>query len=113
MTFEDLEDTMKDLSDEQLFALRDIALTVKKLKNRITMGRPQFGCVQENHIWHDSPLRMRRRKAKEITQVAENPDSIKDLMLNPLLIQRELNNRSLFEFFKYFWDVISAEELEV
>lgn len=75
------------------------------------MGRPQFGCVQENHIWHDSPLRMRRRKAKEITQVAENPDSIKDLMLNPLLIQRELNNRSLFEFFKYFWDVISAEEL--
>ena len=32
VTFEDLEDTMKDLSDEQLFALRDIALTVKKLK---------------------------------------------------------------------------------
>lgn len=32
VTFEDLEDTMKDLSDEQLFSLRDIALTVKKLK---------------------------------------------------------------------------------
>lgn len=33
VTFEDLEETMKDLSDEQLNALKDIALTVKKLKS--------------------------------------------------------------------------------
>ena len=33
------------------------------------------------------------------------------LLQNPLLIQRELNNRSFFEFFVYFWDVISSETL--
>lgn len=75
------------------------------------MSRPQFGCVMDNRLWDDSLLRIRRRKAKDIVKDTENPDAIKDLMLNPILIQRELNNRSLFEFFKYFWDVISAEEL--
>lgn len=33
VTFEELEETMKDLSDEQLNALKEIALSVKKLKN--------------------------------------------------------------------------------
>ncbi len=41
--------------------------------------------------------------------------SKKKLMLealtNPLLIQRELNNRYFYEFFKYFWEVISSETL--
>ena len=34
-------------------------------------------------------------------------------LLNPLFIQKELNNRSFFEFFKYFWPEISNEELQL
>lgn len=75
------------------------------------MGKPEFGCVIGGSLMRGADLRVRRRKARKITRTVENPDTIKDLMLNPLIIQRELNNRSLFEFFKYFWDVISAEEL--
>ena len=39
-----------------------------------------------------------------------NLQNISDYDINPLLIQRELNNRSLYEFLKYFWDAISDEE---
>ncbi len=33
----------------------------------------------------------------------------RNAMKNPLLIQRELNNRSLFEFMKFFWSEYSTE----
>jgi hypothetical protein len=32
------------------------------------------------------------------------------LMQNPLAIQRELNNRSLYEFMQYFWDLVSPHK---
>lgn len=36
----------------------------------------------------------------------------KRIMGNPLLAQRELNNRSFFEFLKYMWPAISPERLQ-
>jgi len=33
----------------------------------------------------------------------------KELLKNPMIIRREINNRSLFEFVKYFWDCISND----
>lgn len=38
-----------------------------------------------------------------------NQERVKELLKNPLSIQRELNNRSLYEFIQYFWPVYSAQ----
>ena len=38
---------------------------------------------------------------------------MKKLIQNPALIRRELNNRSLYEFVQYFWDVISEDPLQL
>lgn len=45
--------------------------------------------------------------------VAERPDKIARInrvMQNPLLVIRELNNRSLYHFIEYFWPVISNQK---
>jgi predicted phage terminase large subunit-like protein len=39
-----------------------------------------------------------------------NQDRVQELLKNPLAIQRELNNRSLYEFLQYFWPVVSAHK---
>jgi predicted phage terminase large subunit-like protein len=36
-------------------------------------------------------------------------EQVKELLQNPLLITRELNNRSLYHFIQYFWPVYSAQ----
>lgn len=38
---------------------------------------------------------------------------IRQLLSNPLLIIREKHNRSFYEYFKYFWQDLSAEDLEL
>jgi predicted phage terminase large subunit-like protein len=38
-----------------------------------------------------------------------SPEIVKELLKNPLLITRELNNRSLYHFLKYFWPVYSSQ----
>ena len=35
-------------------------------------------------------------------------EQVKELLKNPLVITRELNNRSLYHFLQYFWPVVSA-----
>ena len=35
-------------------------------------------------------------------------DQIKELLKNPLIVTRELNNRSLYHFLEHFWPVVSA-----
>lgn len=65
--------------------------------------------VMGTTIWAKMPGRQRKEKAKEIKQLAG--DTLQDLIFHPLHIQRELNNRSFYEFFCYFWDVISNEKL--
>ena len=37
-------------------------------------------------------------------------DLLRMALENPLLVIREMNNRSLYEFIKYFWPVVSAHE---
>ena len=41
-------------------------------------------------------------------ETAISPEQVKELLKNPLLITRELNNRSLYHFLEYFWPVVSA-----
>lgn len=36
-------------------------------------------------------------------------ETVKELLKNPLLITRELNNRSLYHFLEYFWPVYSSQ----
>lgn len=38
-------------------------------------------------------------------------ETINKLLAKPILIQRELNNRSFYQFFRYFWPVYSTETL--
>ncbi len=47
-------------------------------------------------------VRTRESKAKRM----------REALLNPLAIQRELNNRSMYEFLQYFWPVISTHEFK-
>ena len=35
-------------------------------------------------------------------------EQVKELLKNPLVVTRELNNRSLYHFLQYFWPVVSA-----
>jgi predicted phage terminase large subunit-like protein len=44
---------------------------------------------------------------QELTTI--NSERVQELLKNPLGLQRELNNRSLYEFIKYFWPVYSAQ----
>jgi len=53
---------------------------------------------------------MKRTKAPKKKKISES-DLVVALLQNPGVIQRELNNRSFYEFFLYFWDVISSEKL--
>ena len=41
------------------------------------------------------------------TQISS--ETVKELLKNPLLITRELNNRSLYHFLEYFWPVYSSQ----
>lgn len=50
-----------------------------------------------------------RTKYKEVK--ASKQETTKLLLENPLLIQRELNNRKFYNFFQYFWSEISTDEL--
>jgi len=43
--------------------------------------------------------------------ISQLPDEMKKLISNPHLLQREINNRSFYEFVKYFWSEISTEKL--
>lgn len=49
---------------------------------------------------------MRTRKAHDLPR----EDQIRKLISNPLAVQRELNNRSLYEFIVYFWPEVSSLE---
>ncbi len=51
------------------------------------------------------------KKVRTKQAVIDNSWVVEHLIANPQLIQRELNNRSFFEFFKHFWKVVSTEEL--
>lgn len=53
---------------------------------------------------------MKRTKPPKKKKISES-DLVIALLQNPGVAQRELNNRSFFEFFLYFWDVISSEKL--
>ena len=57
-----------------------------------------------NNIPYEPDTMIRRTKKAKSYQ-------FDNAMVNPLHIQRELNKRSFFEFFKYFWDTISNDEL--
>ena len=53
-------------------------------------------------------------QAETLTKIHNGPltkkDRAKKAVINPLQIRRELNNRSLYEFIKYFWDQVSNDE---
>lgn len=53
----------------------------------------------------DTPVRRVRRTKPP------KPFVTKKILMNPSMIQRELNNRSFYEFLKYFWDEVSTTEL--
>lgn len=46
-----------------------------------------------------------------MTLTEEKKDNMALLLQNPLCIQRELNNRSFYQFLLYFWEEISSEPL--
>ena len=39
-------------------------------------------------------------------------DRVKKALQDPFIIQRELNNRSLYEFLQFFWPVVSSDEFK-
>jgi predicted phage terminase large subunit-like protein len=51
-------------------------------------------------------------EAKYETTLSSKSERAKKAVLNPFIIRREINNRSLFEFIKYFWDEISSDEFK-
>ena len=54
---------------------------------------------------------MIRTKAPKKKKTISESDLVVALLQNPGVVQRELNNRSFYEFFLYFWSVISSETL--
>jgi predicted phage terminase large subunit-like protein len=52
-----------------------------------------------------------RQRTRTKPPCPDNSWVVEQLLQNPVLIIREMNNRSFFEFFKYFWPVVSSEEL--
>jgi hypothetical protein len=44
----------------------------------------------------------------ETTAISE--EQVKELLKNPLLVSRELNNRSLYHFLQYFWPVYTTQK---
>jgi predicted phage terminase large subunit-like protein len=49
-----------------------------------------------------------RTKHSSTLSIEERNEKLRTLMLNPLVVARELNNRSLYEFIQYFWPLVSA-----
>ena len=47
------------------------------------------------------------------TKYPQKNERWKTAIQNPYAIRREINNRSFFEFFVYFWPVISSDELKL
>lgn len=44
--------------------------------------------------------------------VITKQDIFREIVQNPLLAQREINNRSLYEFLQYFWPVVSSHQFQ-
>lgn len=48
------------------------------------------------------------KEEAEGLQPTRRKDLLREILMNPLVITRELNNRSLFHFLQYFWPVVST-----
>lgn len=57
-----------------------------------------------------SPTPRTRRPVFEQTQISDTADLLHYAIQNPLHVQREINNRSLYEFIKFFFPVVSPHE---
>ena len=58
-----------------------------------------------------------RDRPVDFLEQEDRPPSTKEALLreildNPLLVTRELNNRSLYHFLQYFWDSVSSHEFK-
>ncbi len=61
--------------------------------------------MQKTLIEKDSALRY-------ATILSPKKERAEKAILNPLVIRREINNRSLFQFIKYFWSEVSNDEFQ-
>lgn len=52
----------------------------------------------------EGTLTLKRTKTSKV-------DRMQKVLANPLLIERELNNRSFYRFFQYYWSELSSEDL--
>ncbi len=68
------------------------------------MSNPIRNNITQLPVFRKSPQRIKRREDDKKT-------AMEKLINQPLSIQRELNNRSFYEFFLYFWDCTSNDEL--
>ena len=51
-----------------------------------------------------------RKSISRVRTVQTKPERMRNLLQNPQLISRELNNRSLYTFLQYFWPLASAHD---
>ena len=71
------------------------------------MAKSELANIQGGLLLKNGVLNVRRRKAKKISSLISEESQFNVMVSSPIAIQRELNNRSFYNFFLYFWDTIT------
>lgn len=75
------------------------------------MAKGELAGIQSGLFLKNGVLNARKKKAKKITSIISEESQFNVMMSSPIAIQRELNNRSFYNFFLYFWDTITQAKL--